>query len=74
VKYLFQFDFWGDFNRTDPNCAVVDLANCMTFANIMGIQRPLDNVSFMSVLVPDVLLLFSLFVHKTSSIYLGIWE
>ena len=74
VKYLFQFQFW-QFNKPSPICSNTPLpSSCISFAFILGIIRSATPVGFMSFLVPDILLLFSLFVHKASCIYHGMWE
>ena len=73
IKYLFQFPFWGSWNFPTFICQQSVLQSaCFTFPYIVGIDR-FSEIDFMTFLVPDILLLFFLFVHKTSSKVLGIW-
>ncbi len=76
AKYVFQFDFWGSFNEAPltSDCDNDFNTKCRSFAYVMGITRPASSVHYMSYLVSDILLLISLFIHKTAAIYLGIWE
>eukprot|EP00049_Salpingoeca_infusionum_P004507 m.80388 g.80388 ORF g.80388 m.80388 type:complete len:2509 (+) comp12598_c0_seq3:623-8149(+) len=74
VRYFFQFTFWGKFNAPPvDDCGTSFFReDCASFARFMGIWRFTDEPLFLKQLVPDILLLLSLFVQRLCLNYLGL--
>jgi hypothetical protein len=78
VKYLFQFSFWGDFNRPvddEAGCdQTLEANDCFTFASIIGIVREPNHELFLVHLLPDLLVMVSIFIHREMQMRLGLWK
>lgn len=78
LKYAFQFQFWGSFNEAVPSeasCASsLQSDSCFTAANVIGISRERKHVLFLIHLLPDLLLMVGIFIHRAAQMRLGIWR
>lgn len=78
LKYIFLFHFWGDFNApAAPNGPCHEsymTTDCLTFARFFGIYRVDDGPHFQAELLPDMLLLMALAVHRLALETLGLWR
>jgi hypothetical protein len=76
MRYFFQFQFLGSFNDPPPPgdpCEHSYLRpGCLTFARFLGIWR-YDTSGPIVDMVPDVLVLFALILHRASQQYIGLW-
>ncbi|EGD80710.1 hypothetical protein PTSG_01300 [Salpingoeca rosetta] len=76
LKLAFQFEFWGQFNAPAHSECRQSFFNdgCMDFPRFLGIWRYADTPEFLVDLLPDMLLLLSLFVHRVNLRSLGMWQ
>jgi hypothetical protein len=75
LRYIFRFEFWGQFNAPPPigdPCEKAYLRQgCLTFARFVGIWRLDDGPGYLRDMIPDVLLLFVLAIHCAAMKILG---
>lgn len=78
VKYAFQFQFWGTFNDAVSDEASCDTSlqsdQCFTVASAIGITREKTHILFLIHVLPDLLQLVAIFLHRSAQMRLGIWK
>ena len=89
LRYLFNFSFWGDFNEprtSERGCEDQYFSDgCAYAVRLIGIEREKDaDISvpsgarvdpvILSSLVPDLLLLLFLCVHRATLERMGLWR
>lgn len=77
LRYVFQFTFMGEWNApVDPRDSCADCylrSGCLTFARFVGIARNSDGPLPLTFLLPDLMLVVALGIHRAVLQGLGIW-
>ena len=77
LRYAFQLEFWGFNDQPDAGspCHPVEVhSDCFSAARLIGITRLSDRPEFLTRLIPDILLLISLFLNRIRMQGLGVWR
>lgn len=88
LRYAFNFSFWGSWNRSREDSPYCDgryfTGDCALATRLIGIERqsdtpydPLNGMAsptVLSTIIPDVLLLLFLAIHRSALERNGLWK
>ena len=76
LRYAFHFDFWGDVSRAPDGCDGDSFrTDCASAVVLFGLDRDSTSTRPSATrLIPDLILLFFLGMHKLALQSLGLWR